>query len=210
MPSANAKHQLTASLPLQVMVYYNAIVSVVYFLFTGVGVYIKVNNSYVNIEAFEVSWKKNVLCLFHFSKLRLITNVPLSLSLSFSLFSFSLSLSLSSLSLFSLLSSLFSLSLFLSFSLSLFLSFSLSLFLSFSLSLFLFLCFSSFCFHLLFVFGHCLKFFVSTLVTLGTQTKRFHSYQRLCCQQSFLKYLSCYTWATGSEQKQSDSAMRYH
>ena len=104
MPSANAKHQLTASLPLQVMVYYNAIVSVVYFLFTGVGVYIKVNNSYVNIEAFEVSWKKKRFVFVSFFK----TTADNQCS-AFSLTLFFLSL-LSSL--FSLLSTLF---LFLSF-----------------------------------------------------------------------------------------------
>jgi hypothetical protein len=63
MESARAKHQLTASLPLQVMVYYNVILSVVYFAFAGVGVYIKVNGNYRSIEPYEVR-KLNFLFFF--------------------------------------------------------------------------------------------------------------------------------------------------
>jgi hypothetical protein len=52
---AQDKHQLTASLPLQIMVYYNAIISFVYFLLQAVGVYRKLTNSYTNILPEEVS-----------------------------------------------------------------------------------------------------------------------------------------------------------
>ena len=53
---AQDKHQLTASLPLQIMVYYNAIISLVYFLLQAVGVYRKLTNSYTNILPEEVSF----------------------------------------------------------------------------------------------------------------------------------------------------------
>jgi len=49
------KHQLTASLPLQIMIYYNIILSVIYFCFAGVGTYNKMNGNYQSIKPYEVS-----------------------------------------------------------------------------------------------------------------------------------------------------------